>query len=190
MTPACEFVYAQSMMVVAGGGRMDYLEIGVQEGDSMAAVLRNEGVHFAVGIDTWGEDSGGTGRGNADHIPKRFHDDMFRLMVITADSHHVLPGLRHYFDLIFIDGDHSLEGCLSDLNGCRHLLRRDNPRARILVDDLDHPKHSYLHALAEKWASENGFTFKFHPIGYGIAELGISSEPASQSSELAQPQQA
>lgn len=170
MTPVCEFVYAQSMLVAQGGGAIHYLEIGVQEGDSLWSVLQNESVLLAVGIDIWNEDSGGTNRGNPNHIPVRFADAMNRLVIISGDSHHILPGLRHAFDLIFVDGDHSEVGCIQDLTDCLPLLR-EGPRNRMLVDDLDHPKHAYLHNAVEKWAKEHGVGFEFNPIGYGVAVL-------------------
>lgn len=178
ITPACEFIYAQSRLI-SDGHHIDYLEIGVQEGNSLDAALKNEDVRLAVGIDTWGEDSGGTGRGSPDYVASRF-GDLHRVILITSDSHHILGGMRHSFDMIFIDGDHSQDGCLADLAGCKSLLNRHSPRGRIFVDDLDHPKHSYLHETVEKWAAENGFTFKFHPIGYGIGELGIKREETAQ----------
>lgn len=170
MTPVCEFVYTQSMLVAEAGKLIHYLEVGVQEGNSLEAVLKNVNVSLAVGIDIWNADSGGTDRGNPNHIPVRFRDDMHRIVIISGDSHAILPGLRHPFDLIFIDGDHSEEGCITDLNHALPLLK-NTPGSRILVDDLDHPVHTYLHKAVENWAERNQMSMEFNPLGYGIAVL-------------------
>ncbi len=49
-----------------------------------------------------------------------------------------LPGLLagERFDLILVDGDHSYEGCLTDMENCYELL---SPGGILMVDDLDMP---------------------------------------------------
>lgn len=167
MTPVCEFLQGESVRVTPANG-LDYLEIGVQEGYSLQSVLRNEHVRLAVGVDTWGDGYGGTGRGSPDHVAQLLGEDMRRVVLVTGDSKVILPGLCHRFDMVFIDGDHSEEGCLADLNNCQHLLK---PSTLVLVDDLKHPTHSYLYAAVEKWAAEHGFEFSYIPVGYGLGRL-------------------
>jgi len=158
----------QASYRIPGSWCIDYLEIGVREGDSMKAVLRNPAVRFAIGIDTWGNGAGGTGRGSADHVPVMLGPDANRVLLITGDSHVILPGLSHKFDLIYVDGDHTLEGALADCNDCLPLL---HDTGIMLVDDLDHPQHTYLHAAVEQWAKDHGLTFTFHAVGYGVGEV-------------------
>ena len=147
---------------------IDYLEIGVREGDSMKVMLENENIRIAVGVDTWGSDAGGTGRGSPDHIPSILGEGMDRVILITGSSHDILPGLRHLFDMIYIDGDHSEAGAVLDLTDCLRLLKPDGV---IVADDADHPLHSYLRGVIQKWAEANGLALAFHGCGYGVAEM-------------------
>lgn len=57
--------------------------------------------------------------------PKRFTF----LKGMTDD---VLPTLKPVYDFIFIDGDHSYEGCKQDILNCQKLL---TPKGVILLDD-------------------------------------------------------
>ena|SRR5271157_100960 len=147
---------------------IDYLEVGVQEGHSLEAILTNPYIRLAVGIDTWGGEAGGTSRGSPDHIPMRLGKEMRRVVIITGDSHIILPGLRHTFDLIFVDGDHSQAGCLKDCESCLKLLSQNGT---LFVDDMDHPQHSYLRGAVTKWAEDKGLCIEFHKAGYGVAEI-------------------
>lgn len=146
-----------------------YLEIGCREGRSLVSVLAEPKVTLAVVVDNWGYGAGGTGRGSAQHIIDRLgYADYRRVVLLSGDSHDVLPALRHTFDMVFVDGDHTEGGCLDDLNNVKPLL---DPRGCIYVDDMDHPQHGYLRGAASNWASENGFRYTFHEAGYGVIEL-------------------
>ena len=134
----------------------------------MAAVLDGDAVHQSVGIDTFGVEYGGTGKGSSIHILERFKTELHRLLIIQSDSHYVLPLLSGKFDLIYIDGDHSAEGCRQDLEDCLHLLP---PRGIILVDDIDNPNHSYLLQVVESFVAKHGLEFDHHRIGPGLAEI-------------------
>ena len=164
-----DFLYEKSRELTAHGRPIHYLEIGVQEGGSLWRVLHNPFIQLAVGIDNWGDEYGGTGRRSPDHLYDRLGDDMGRALILTGDSHVVLPGMRHFFDMIFIDGDHSEAGCIRDLGFCLRLLRKNGV---IYVDDMNHPKHSYLLAAVDKWASENKCSARLYPEpGYGVMEV-------------------
>lgn len=96
-----------------------YLEVGVQEGESLRIVLTHGQPRSVVLCDTWGRESGGTGRGNADHILRMLREDrsLFapELTVLSEDSRTALPRLGGRFDLVHIDGGHSLDVAASDL---------------------------------------------------------------------------
>lgn len=93
-----------------------------------------------------------------------------KYMVYDGDSKTTLPEFfeEHPFkiDLIFIDGDHSLEGASSDLNAVMG-------RFKVLVfHDLHHPQHSYLDAVFKEYVATYGypsFTVGNRRSGVGVA---------------------
>lgn len=148
---------------------IDYLEIGAQEGGSASAAFESGWIMLAVLIDTWGFGYGGTGKGNPDHIVSRLGSErMKQTVIITGDSTVIVPGLRHKFDFIFVDGDHSEAGCLTDLENCLPLLETDGV---LLVDDTDHPRHSYIRQLAGDFAQRHNLSIAYHNLEFGVAEM-------------------
>jgi len=103
-----------------------YLEIGVQDGDSIAAVVEaNPALHLTM-CDDWGLNHGGTNRGNHDHIDRLLNDmGHFGVNRVFLDgkSQDLIPGLVEQFDLVHVDADHSFEGCKADLKNCWPLTR-------------------------------------------------------------------
>jgi len=149
--------------------KISYLEIGVCEGGSALAVLGTEVVQMAVLIDPWGLDYGGFGRGSPAHVIETLGDRYMRMTaILTGDSKAILPLLEGRFDMIYVDGDHSAEGCRSDMQSCLRLMGKG---AVMMVDDIDHPLHSYLRKVVIDFAAENNLTFSFYPVHTGMAEL-------------------
>lgn len=148
-----------------------YLEIGVNEGDSLRAALAGGRVTFAVGVDTWGVEAGGTGRGSPDHVISTLSAEiMASVLLITGDSKVILPGLRHPFDTIFIDGDHSIAGCSADLENSIRLLRSGG---LLLVDDIENPNHQSLRDTVLRFADKHRLFTAFHQVHCGVAELRL-----------------
>ena len=118
MRPAPDMGHREALRWVAGEIKpRSYLEVGVREGHSLAAVLRASDPERLVLCDTWGNRHGGTGRGNHDHIERlldvlgftgevEWHDTVSSMMWAS------MPGAC---DLVHIDGDHSYEGALFDI---------------------------------------------------------------------------
>jgi hypothetical protein len=99
-------------------GVTSYLEIGVQEGQSLAAVVRaNPGLQRVTLCDDWGSSHGGTGRGDNGHIEILLRHLGFvgKVTYLTGRSQELVPSLNDAFDLVHVDGDHSTEGARSDL---------------------------------------------------------------------------
>jgi predicted O-methyltransferase YrrM len=146
-----------------------YLEVGVREGDSMNAILQNPNV-TAVGVDSWGAEAGGTARGSADHVKKYLGPEKSsRVTLHSGDSHVLLKRFKlPEFNLIYVDGDHSEAGAIEDMDDCLKLLA---PGGTMLVDDIDHPAHSYLRATVLAWAARNNMAIKTHDVGQGVAEM-------------------
>ena len=106
------------ILAALGQHASSYLEIGVQEGDSVVAVAaRNKNVDLTL-CDTWGSEHGGTGRGDHQHVDVRLTNVGHHgsRLYLDGRSSEMLPSLAgQTFDLVNVDGDHSYEGALSDL---------------------------------------------------------------------------
>lgn len=67
----------------------------------------------------------GIGEEYTKQYPKRF-------LFLKGMTEDILPTLKPVYDFIFIDGDHSYEGCKQDILNCQKLLA---PKGLILLDD-------------------------------------------------------
>lgn len=130
-----------------------YFEIGVQEGNSLRAVLTDD-TEKRISVlhlcDLWGTSYGGTGRGSHDHIHGvlRSVDFQGEVTFHDGDSKEKVPEIKEKFDMILVDGDHSADGCTIDMVNAWRLL---NPGGIMLVDDIIHPAHSYLIKTVSKF---------------------------------------
>ena len=146
-----------------------YLEIGVQEGDSLKEVLACGTILRVVLCDTWGREYGGTGHGNHVHILPMVRG-IESVTFLDGESEFEIPHLEETFDLITVDGDHSLMGCLKDLQNCWEILR---PGGFLVIDDLSHPAHLYLDYLFDAFVIEKDAIIIRHDTetGYGVGVL-------------------
>jgi hypothetical protein len=139
------------------GEAKDYLEVGVQEGNSLRVVLAEAAALESVTlVDTWGGQYGGTARGGHEHIERLVAEVGFagRVTFLDGDSHVILPAMivgKVSFDLVTIDGDHSEAGGAEDLRDGWKLVR---PGGWLVFDDITHPAHPYLKAVAERFIAE------------------------------------
>lgn len=123
-----------------------YLEIGVCEGNSVKDMINEfPNIEKLVLSDTWSDTFGGSCRLSHEHIQEMLIMEVFdidKVDFLDGDSKWTIPlYFREHditFDLIFIDGDHTYEGCLADLDNCiGHCLI-------CAIHDVRHPAHSYL----------------------------------------------
>lgn len=121
-----------------------YLEVGVQEGRTLQAVVEAAGPDLIelVLCDTWGTESGGTGRGSHAHIDRLLEALGYHNPVVYLDgrSQDLLPGLKTCcllapFDLVHIDGEHTYEATRGDLEHGWGMTRR-----ALVVHDLCIPE--------------------------------------------------
>jgi predicted O-methyltransferase YrrM len=128
------------------GDIKSYLEIGVCEGNSAKDMITEfPNIETMVLCDTWRDTFGGSYRLSHDHIKQmliREEFDISKVEFLDGDSKWTIPLYfrtnEKVFDLVFIDGDHTWEGCLEDIGNCieRCLI--------CAVHDVRHPDHSYL----------------------------------------------
>ncbi len=96
-----------------------YLEVGVQEGGSLWTVLdvQPRTIQMLALCDTWGPEFGGTGRGSHVHIDQLLDRVQFNGFIQWFDmpSSMMWQELKHHYDLVLIDGDHSEDVTYEDL---------------------------------------------------------------------------
>ncbi len=163
------FVLASNLKVES------YLEIGVRRGRSLGMVLAQRPEADAVCFDMWVQSYAGMENPGPDFV----RQEMLRLghtgtlEFINGNSHDTVPQYltahpTRTFDLITVDGDHSMEGALRDMV---NVLPRLRVGGALVFDDIAHPQHSYLYDLWEKCiaAQPNMTSFEFIELGYGVA---------------------
>lgn len=153
-----------------------YLEIGTREGDSLRVVLeeRSDTLASVWVADLWGTDYGGTGRGNHRHIDQLFDDFNFagRRVFLDGNSRHTIPALMpeqgEAFDLVLVDGDHSFDGAMADLENVWPLVK---PGGAVVFHDITHPAHLDLLGCFEEFVARHAAPHQIvaEPYGVGIA---------------------
>lgn len=153
----------------------DYLEIGVRRGRSLAMVASEAPAVRIVGFDLWVENYAGMPNPGAAFVREELHRLGFRgeLELISGDSHETVPRFfeQHpdrWFDVVTVDGDHSLEGARADIEA---VIRRLRVGGVLVFDDISSQYHPELGALWDemvadvtRWAS-----WRFDESGFGIA---------------------
>jgi predicted O-methyltransferase YrrM len=136
-----------------------YLEIGVNEGYSVQALLsalhlqkaqHRQSLHEPffdelVLADMWGALYGGTARGSHEHVEnliRSVHAVPEPIVFLDGDSRKTIPAyLRSRpepapFDVVYVDGDHSYEGAMADVENVLPFVGKV-----LLFDDIYHPAH-------------------------------------------------
>lgn len=166
------YAFITELVRNASQGSVHYLEIGTQNGGSAEAAFNSGRVSLAVLVDTWGGEYGGSDRRSPAHVIERLGTERMRnTLILSGRSDVIVPLLEHRFDVIFVDGDHSASGCLTDMENCRPKLAQGGC---MVVDDIDHPRHSDLRGVVEQFASKYGMQMTSHDVHYGVAVLRAS----------------
>lgn len=157
----------------------NYLEIGVRRGRSLGMVASAHVPVNIVGFDMWQKDYAGMSNPGPDFVASELKalGHTGALELVSGDSHQTVPaylkahpGLE--FDLITVDGDHSDEGALADLET---VIPRLAVGGILVFDDVAHPTHPNLLKVWRKAIQGAPFqvsTSEFTSLGYGVA-LGL-----------------
>ena len=164
--------------VVAAGDPASYLEIGSRRGHSLCCALSQTDDTDAHSFDLVIPDYGGEENPGEPLLREElaaigYHG---RFSFHPGDSHLTVPeffadpGNRQHFDLIYVDGDHSEEGALADLE---EVWPRLSVGGVLVFDDLAHPQHPYLADVWERFCSGKAFSERVSSMAqdYGWAAL-------------------
>ena len=125
---------ARAVLTEYPGQATRLLEIGVWEGRSGCWLIDNVLVHpdsRYIGIDNWTSPPG-VRRTATDNLA--FHGP--KATLLEGDSRQVVLSLTGVFDVVVIDGGHTYEVCLADLQNCWPKL---TVRGIMIVDDYTYP---------------------------------------------------
>ena len=150
-----------------------YLEIGTRDGDSLRVVLENAiaDLRSVWVADLWGSDYGGSGRGNHDHIDQLLDDFNYGELRVffDGDSRQTIPTLMpekaEAFDLVLVDGDHSYEGGMADLENTWPLVK---PGGCVVFHDVSHPAHPDLMRCFTEFVSRHHAPHQIITDDYGL----------------------
>jgi predicted O-methyltransferase YrrM len=150
------------------GRAIDYIEVGVFRGESALAVLSTGHCRFAVLIDDFSNTHCGDAKSSLETVEKNLHDYGGLFEIKVGPSHQVLPLVKRRFDIGFVDGEHTVEGCRGDIERMFPLIREDGI---LFVDDMQHPAYMHIKGIAEQFASEKGLKLTYHEVHEGLGEL-------------------
>lgn len=152
----------------------NYLEIGVRRGRSLAQVVRYNPQVNVEAFDLWMANYAGFDNPG----PKFVASEMSKfghagsLTFHNGNSHVEIPKYfsdpccTREFDIIYVDGDHSYNGGLTDL---RDVVEHVKAGGLIVFDDMYHPQHLDLFQTWELFKFENpNITFWHNNQGYGV----------------------
>ena len=177
-----KWVYADINTALLGLSKImdieNYMEIGVRRGRSLCMLGSQKKTANLYGFDMWIEDYHNSPNPGPDFVNKELDKFNFQGKVnfINGDSKTTVPNFfkenpNLFFDLITIDGDHSLKGAYRDI---KNVLPRLKIGGAIVFDDISSHEHLYLKKL---WTKEiknknNFYSYEFTDAGLGIA-VGI-----------------
>jgi hypothetical protein len=153
-----------------------YLEIGTRDGGSLRIVLENAGPDLmsVCVADQWGTAYGGSGRGGHAHVDQLLDDFNFsgERVFLDGNSRETIPALMpakaDAFDLVLVDGDHSADGGLADLENVWPLVM---PGGCLVFHDITHPEHLYLSDVFAGFVATHRAPHRMilEPYGVGVA---------------------
>lgn len=152
----------------------NYLEIGVRRGRSMAVVASMAPKCHMVGFDMWIPNYAGVDNPGAEFVRQELGRIGFNgeLALIDGDSKVTVPRYfldnpKTYFDLVTVDGDHSIGGATRDL---KNVIERIKVGGFLVFDDICSSEHPYLSSVWDRLVANNDrfVTYSFTETGLGV----------------------
>ena len=153
----------------------NYLEIGVRRGRSLCMIASQCKDLEIFGFDMWIPGYVGVDNPGKEFVINELKKVEYsgKISFIDGDSKKTIPKFFNdnpnlYFDVITVDGDHSLMGATKDLRNVRDHLKIGGI---IIFDDISSHEHPYLKKVWEKEIKSlnNFYTWEFDDLGLGIA---------------------
>ncbi len=149
------------------GRLIDYIEVGTFVGHSAEAVLSTYKVRQAILVDNFSLQLNGE-KQSKKKVEQRLKPFTGLFEVVEGDSRVLLPRFSRCYDIGFVDGDHTDEGCRIDMVNMLPLIRRNGI---MFVHDMLNPDFENLRTVAATFAGENGLQIVIHEVMNGLAEL-------------------
>jgi len=154
---------------------INYLEVGVRRGRSACAVAKGTPGVKVEAFDMWQQNYAGMENPGPEFViselKKIGHEGSINFH--NGNSHELLPKFfqekpTEKFDLITVDGDHTPEGALQDLNDVVQSL---SPGGVLVFDDISHPAHPELGEVWQNFVLKQGNlkSWEYTDAGYGVA---------------------
>jgi len=151
-----------------------YMEIGVRRGKSMSIIARHRPECAIYGFDMWVEGYAGMENPGRDFVREEVRRNGHRgsLEFFDGDSAVTVPEFIRtnpdvYFDLITVDGDHTLAGARRDL---LNVIPRLTIGGMVVFDDISSQYHPELGALWQEIVADpiRFSAFSFAETGFGV----------------------
>jgi hypothetical protein len=147
---------------------IDYIEVGVFRGDSAKAVMSTGHCRYALLIDDFSNTHCGDATSSLQTVETNLHDYGGLFEINPHPSHQVLPTVKRQFDIGFVDGEHTIDGCRGDMELMWPLIREDGV---MFIDDMRHAAYPHIEGLVEQFAKDNGLKYTYHQVHEGLGEL-------------------
>ena len=139
---------------LAATGPRKFLEVGTLDGATVAWWARQHPETQFISVDPFRPGTG-TGPGNEEFWRQNAGPNQNLIVGTLEEAAEELKGRT--FDVIFLDGDHSYEACLSD---CRNAVQYLEPRGLLLVHDYGRTHLPHLEGVTravDEFCEEAGF---------------------------------